>query len=238
MISIHAPRTGSDRAFCAKGRGGAISIHAPRTGSDRLIIGSPTDERQFQSTLPARGATLLDQKSAGWSTFQSTLPARGATRHGDGARVPRHISIHAPRTGSDNQAAGIAPQNGDFNPRSPHGERPFLCVSDKSQNLISIHAPRTGSDRTYEVKPELDHYISIHAPRTGSDLIAGVPCADFEISIHAPRTGSDRGHLRVHRNAGGFQSTLPARGATDGRRRTSAAAKDFNPRSPHGERRV
>ena len=34
------------------------------------------------------------------------------------------------------------------------------------------------------------------------------------ISTHAPRTGSD-----------------------DGRRRTSAAAKDFNPRSPHGERR-
>ena len=34
----------------------------------------------------------------------------------------------------------------DFNPRSPHGERPaqIQFVSDTAQ--ISIHAPRTGSD--------------------------------------------------------------------------------------------
>ena len=64
--------------------------------------------------------------------------------------------------------------------------------------------------------------------------------------------------IRWRSCAGRFQSTLPARGATwylkltdgreaisihapctgsdDGRRRTSAAAKDFNPRSLHGER--
>ena len=33
------------------------------------------------------------------------------------------ISIHAPRTGSDDAAADAARSTGNFNPRSPHGER-------------------------------------------------------------------------------------------------------------------
>ena len=57
---------------------------------------------RFQSTLPARGATgyvLIAIKNA---LFQSTLPARGATM------LPILYAKH-PK---------------DFNPRSPHGERP------------------------------------------------------------------------------------------------------------------
>ena len=76
--------------------------------------------------------------------FQSTLPARGATLLRGGQRIRRRISIHAPRTGSDAirlphflshefqstlPARGATrPQPADahgshFNPRSPHGER-------------------------------------------------------------------------------------------------------------------
>ena len=58
-------------------------------------------------------------------------------------------------------------------------------------------------------------FISIHAPREGSD--ANQFWADIyiqNISIHAPREGSDR--------------TL--RGST-------TSHKNFNPRSPRGERR-
>ena len=58
-ISIHAPRTGSDplpvndSPFCMR-----ISIHAPRTGSDDVSpIHLRTQIMEFQSTLPARGAT-------------------------------------------------------------------------------------------------------------------------------------------------------------------------------------
>ena len=58
------------------------------------------------------------------NTFQSTLPARGATI-GDGEiQTANIISIHAPRTGSDQQFQHIGKDDG-----------------------ISIHAPRTGSDR-------------------------------------------------------------------------------------------
>ena len=64
----------------------SISIHAPRTGSDTLLTTSLTTWTQFQSTLPARGATGCK---------------------GFGLRSPV-ISIHAPRTGSDPSMQGCA----------------------------------------------------------------------------------------------------------------------------------
>ena len=81
----------------------------------------------FQSTLPARGATLDFAVLIPLIVlFQSTLPARGAT-HGQGdAAGKRKISIHAPRTGSDKRCIRRAPLSCDFNPRSPHGERPAV----------------------------------------------------------------------------------------------------------------
>ena len=80
IISIHAPRTGSDiHALVALGRVLEISIHAPRTGSDNEDLGTPCCKKLFQSTLPARGATMMDGWLAYHVTFQSTLPARGAT---------------------------------------------------------------------------------------------------------------------------------------------------------------
>ena len=58
MISIHAPRTGSD-AFGGLMTDGVkrISIHAPRTGSDLGNGVELENDAIFQSTLPARGAT-------------------------------------------------------------------------------------------------------------------------------------------------------------------------------------
>ena len=79
--------------------------------------------------------------------------------------------------------------------------------------------------------------ISIHAPRTGSDLFYNVCYSSIAISIHAPRTGSDRTLRNLVNIVNSFQSTLPARGATAAASRTAPAATDFNPRSPHGERR-
>ena len=58
---------------------------------------------------------------------------------------------------------------GNFNPRSPCGERPALIIIDHRQTEISIHAPRAGSDPRYRLpRPALQ--ISIHAPRAGSDF--------------------------------------------------------------------
>ena len=57
--------------------------------------------------------------------------------------------------------------------------------------------------------------ISIHAPRTGSDWERVGMGADRTISIHAPRTGSDESYFDSVPHKATFQSTLPARGATD-----------------------
>ena len=101
-ISIHAPREGGDEVTgviqvipCT------ISIHAPREGGDEVQSDAGAEDKVFQSTPPARGATRRSCAGLCYEKFQSTPPARGATRrlwrrHGSGA-----ISIHAPREGGD-----------------------------------------------------------------------------------------------------------------------------------------
>ena len=78
------------------------------------------------------------------------------------------ISIHAPRGGSDRANKTSAIDNGNFNPRSPWGERRFGLVAWLTEAIISIHAPRGGSDEKIHYKSTHTH-ISIHAPRGGSD---------------------------------------------------------------------
>ena len=57
-----------------------ISIHAPREGRDMSQTTDSSHDFIFQSTRPARGATLLWIGSViRFSSFQSTRPARGAT---------------------------------------------------------------------------------------------------------------------------------------------------------------
>ena len=67
-----------------------------------------------------------------------------------------------------------------------------------------------------------------------------MPEFDFAlaISIHAPRTGSDTLGNRQLFFYYRFQSTLPARGATFRLNQYRQVLPYFNPRSPHGERRI
>ena len=51
--------------------------------------------------------------------FLSTLPVRGATCGALPRVLPRFISIHAPREGSDPIAASRSGRLNDFYPRSP-----------------------------------------------------------------------------------------------------------------------
>ncbi len=148
-ISIHAPRTGSDRlSFAEQQERKAISIHAPRTGSDLV----PPAEREikclFQSTLPARGATLTPSISARNRVFQSTLPARGATIQRSINKM-NEVTFQStlPARGATTCFCASRTRRGYFNPRSPHGERHPPDECRERNRPISIHAPRTGSDR-------------------------------------------------------------------------------------------
>ena len=193
IISIHAPREGSDGGAAGRDKKGRlISIHAPREGSD----------------LDAEETIIAHQ------VFLSTLPARGATVHFCDIIKASRISIHAPREGSDlgSQLAvsirwkflstlpargatltrlGRASTKPYFYPRSPRGERQGL------PGVVVGHG-----------------HISIHAPREGSDSMAPAYRPPSAISIHAPREGSDAAHGGTSVTDGIFLSTLPARGAT------------------------
>ena len=144
----------------------------------------------FQSTLPVGGATLKPITRDLSDEFQSTLPVGGATNALHKQYVPRIISIHAPRGGSDLTSLQLLSRLDDFNPRSPWGERlpihlfPFLAIRFQSTLPVGGATLLTGSKA-----PPLT--ISIHAPRGGSDLQAAQQSRRQRISIHAPRGGSD-----------------------------------------------
>ena len=147
-ISIHAPREGSDYGqerqnpkrlyFNPRSpRGERHGVPKPEPCACRYFNPrSPRGERPgrshgaggthgFQSTLPARGATMTSTGHPLLYKFQSTLPARGATSSKRSAVQSVHISIHAPREGSDQSAILSTEIERNFNPRSPRGERPF-----------------------------------------------------------------------------------------------------------------
>ena len=98
-----------------------ISIHAPREGSDPLYEPEPMEViLEFQSTLPVRGATGTQPPLEVLAVrFQSTLPVRGATWRAIGKALDKAISIHAPREGSDAGPIGWSVGHHYFNPRSP-----------------------------------------------------------------------------------------------------------------------
>ena len=127
----------------------------------------------------------------------------------------------------------------DFNPRSPHGERPRLHRRECRLLLISIHAPRTGSDATYFAMQIASDVFQSTLPARGATPPDTIIIAQgIYISIHAPRTGSDALALSSTLGEDRFQSTLPARGATSTLTSSRWRRKNFNPRSPHGERRT
>ena len=102
---------------------------------------------------------------------------------------------------------------GHFNPRSPHGERRHL-YGDLSRlwhfNPRSPHGERRdGSSLSI-----IDFVFQPTLPARGATRAAPRPLGHPVISTHAPRTGSDD-------TPQGYMMAL----------------SDFNPRSPHGERR-
>ena len=125
LISIHAPREGSDEQKNARPDFLPISIHAPREGSDGQKGPSIGRSSNFYPRSP-RG----ERRAGRCGALAVACISIHAPREGsDGRKVIfncyGYISIHAPREGSDGAAAGYA-----------------MAIMD-----ISIHAPREGSDQ-------------------------------------------------------------------------------------------
>ena len=214
MISIHASREGCDVLDCLTSS--IVSYFNPRIPRGMrpptLFISLP--KLVFQSTHPARDATLGSTQVRQTAPFQSTHPARDATsrsrRTGTGSgyfnpRIPRGMRrLPTPLYGFIRS---------DFNPRIPRGMRQSRQKAPVIPTGISIHASREGCDYT-NVGYQAGRVISIHASREGCDSTDEINKQDnkyfnpriprgmrlvsvclilqvFYISIHASREGCD-----------------------------------------------
>ena len=169
MISIHAPRTGSDKAdkpiqmvvprfqSTLPARGATHAMFLPHTGRHYFNPRSPHGERRPPPKKERRTKTI----------FQSTLPARGATC------CPKSKNLESPDFnprsphGERRKLLPNTAYNGHFNPRSPHGERRFH--NDKARRLWQFQCTLPARGATAMKLPNSSaDWISIHAPRTGS----------------------------------------------------------------------
>ena len=122
-VSIHAPRTGRDHLRLVLLLDPLVSIHAPRTGRDRTLMAGSPPPSCFNPRAPhgARHRYMTDEFAT--LAFQSTRPARGATMRQWTLPTTRGVSIHAPRTGRDERELRAWQSEVGFNPRAPHGAR-------------------------------------------------------------------------------------------------------------------
>ena len=102
----------------------------------------------------------------------------------------------------------------DFNPLSPHGERPPPCSWNDHIGFISIHSPRMGRDLNVSGRRTTSPFQST-LPAWGETFFPFCPSDLRDISIHSPRMGRDQIVVDY------FNSHMD----------------NFNPLSPHGERR-
>ena len=136
-------------------------------GATRLVV-SENDKELFQSTLPVWGATLK------LSPLVKFLP----------------IPIHAPRVGSDQHGGDLGRAAGDFNPRSPCGERPGAKAYSGPRYIFQSTLPVWGA--TW-LNPALRIRLIFQStlPVWGATENGNVIMQQVIISIHAPRVGSD-----------------------------------------------
>ena len=175
IISIHAPREGGDTAIYDPDRFEDISIHAPREGGDRLqrrdgtVYGhfNPRPPRggrpmpippcilgmRFQSTPPARGATVMDQLRLGKVDISIHAPREGGD-HGKCAGCHhREISIHAPREGGDLVVVFLFLIKLYFNPRPPRGGRLSALGGKRIADIFQSTPPARGATLGWDCPP-------------------------------------------------------------------------------------
>ena len=124
-----------------------ISIHAPRGGSDATGIRGVKSINDFNPRSP--WGERPGRSLASWHIlrFQSTLPVGGATVSKANSEAAAWISIHAPRGGSDFTAVCTGYDGRKFQSTLPVGGATVFGIWLVKVVIISIHAPRGGSDQ-------------------------------------------------------------------------------------------
>ena len=125
--------------------------------------------------------------------FQSTLPSRGETAYRP-SLSSRYDDFNplSPHGERPIKASTSFHDFRNFNPLSPHGERLKMFLCNISISLISIHSPLTGRDsilRQHNGRNIHFNPLSPHGERHNTQMIMPM---QFIISIHSPLTGRDK----------------------------------------------
>ena len=235
VISIHAPRGGSDSdpSFCDQ----AIEDFNPRSpwGERPVVWRIALSFRYFNPRSPWGERLLPLATIAAVAVFQSTLPVGGATLSQLFLVGFIFISIHAPRGGSDGLQNLPVRITENFNPRSPWGERLSACPVHSIAGVFQSTLPVGGATASSKQKSPTQ-VISIHAPRGGSDAKFRTVSASTKVFQSTLPVGGATFMLVFLSKLILFQSTLPVGGATFCRKHFCGCHLNFNPRSPWGER--
>ena len=124
----------------------------------------------------------------------------------------------------------------NFNPRPPRGGRLYHNNLTGVDTEFQSTPPARGATEAF-CRCLVAGGISIHAPREGGDTSAWCRRGFLLISIHAPREGGDSDLAAIGHDHYIFQSTPPARGATNAASASASVTPNFNPRPPRGGRR-
>ena len=237
-----------------------ISIHALLTESDDDHADIFPAHTLFQSTLSSRRAT-----GAGRMGCWGKVHFNPRSPHGERRlfrifpQKPLWISIHALLTESDEQCSqqrnkrsrisihalltesdpGLSrpiPSRNNFNPRSPHGERPAQSPGHLPMYYFNPRSPH-GERRL----PKYNHIqyqrISIHALLTESDTWAVPEIAlDGNFNPRSPHGERPGRGKQCDQRCRYFNPRSP-HGERQQSGRLRCCRMYFNPRSPHGERR-
>ena len=141
-------------------------------------------------------------------------PRTGSDNMSNKIEKTHEISIHAPRTGSDSRHTRLVRHTRHFNPRSPHGERQRFGSLPSWRTLFQSTLPARGATTHLTNFLHRNMIFQSTLPARGATRILLVGQDAELISIHAPRTGSDLNCDDDTIRFQSFQSTLPARGAT------------------------
>ena len=175
-----------------------ISIHAPRTGSDfaRPLITPLRYHFNPRSPHGERRGCFVGMSFT--TQFQSTLPARGATCCQLRANsCNAHFNPRSPH-GERRKESDVSSSDRNFNPRSPHGERPrHLCQGRGRGNFNprSPHGERRCGTLAFIIGAAI---FQSTLPARGATAERRGGHALVAISIHAPRTGSDARDVQAH----------------------------------------
>ena len=160
------------------------------------VTGAELCERLFQSTPPARGATVVRCKDCKHSYISIHAPREGGDyRRHRISSAERLFQSTPPARGATPSGYRSRPYPPYFNPRPREGGDLKGKQKGKVVDVFQSTPPARGA--TYSTHPKISshHPISIHAPREGGDSACVCLLCLLGISIHAPREGGDEDAL-------------------------------------------